>query len=172
MEGVAAKGWDTTALRRGLRRLPRSLPQGHRWFLLKVHLNAPLTSARRAASGNFPIQRCFACGLVDRDRWSHLTRCGVVMSTCDQLFAGGRIPAMADAQPALMMQTEHDGGSTAAIIAVSAAIWRVRAACRVAPEDVTQAALYALVERCLGCPWLVRSVATTGRKERDATEAG
>ena len=39
---VQAKGWDGPTLRRTLRHLPRSVPQPHRWFLLKVHLNAPL----------------------------------------------------------------------------------------------------------------------------------
>ena len=38
---VQARGWDGHTLRRTLRHLPRSVPQLHRWFLLKVHLNAP-----------------------------------------------------------------------------------------------------------------------------------
>ena len=39
---VQAKGWDGSTLRRTLRHLPRSVPQHHRWFLLKVLLNAPI----------------------------------------------------------------------------------------------------------------------------------
>ena len=41
---VQAKGWDGQLLRRAQRRLPRSVPQAHRWFLLKAHLNAPSAS--------------------------------------------------------------------------------------------------------------------------------
>ena len=41
---VQAKGWDGPMLRRAP--LPRSVPQSHRWFLLKPHLNAPIASAR------------------------------------------------------------------------------------------------------------------------------
>ena len=41
---IQARGWDGHTLRRTLRHLPRSVPQPHRWFLLKVHLNAPITS--------------------------------------------------------------------------------------------------------------------------------
>ena len=47
---VQAKGGDGPTLRRTLRHLPRSVPQPHRWFLLKVHLNAPIASARLVAA--------------------------------------------------------------------------------------------------------------------------
>ena len=48
---VSAKGWDGERLLRGLPRLPRSLPQAQRWFLFKMHLNAPMTTVRLAAAG-------------------------------------------------------------------------------------------------------------------------
>ena len=33
---VQAKGWDGQLLRRAPRRLPMSVPQAHRWYLVKV----------------------------------------------------------------------------------------------------------------------------------------
>ncbi len=101
---VRAKGWDAHALLRGLRCLPRSMPQGHRWFLVKLHLNAPLTSARAAAAGRGEIQECQFCGVDAGDRWEHMTRCGLILSVCDGLFASGRIPPVRQVFPTLMLQ--------------------------------------------------------------------
>ena len=53
---VQAKGWDRQLLRSALRRLPRSVPQAHGWFLLKVHLNAP------GQHRNCWVGRCAICG--------------------------------------------------------------------------------------------------------------
>jgi len=36
---VQAKGWNGAQLLRELRTIPRSMSQGLRWFLMKVHLN-------------------------------------------------------------------------------------------------------------------------------------
>ena len=57
---VQAKGWDGPTLRR-TRHLPSSVPQPHRWFLLKVHFNAPIASARLVAARvvDEPTQCCF-----------------------------------------------------------------------------------------------------------------
>ena len=63
---VHCKGWDGPTLRRTLRHLPRSVPQPHRWFLLKVHLNAPITSARLVAAHvvEEPVQLLFLFQLL------------------------------------------------------------------------------------------------------------
>ena len=47
---VQAKGWDGPTLRRTLRHMPRSVPQPHRWFLLKVHLDAPIIFCQTGCS--------------------------------------------------------------------------------------------------------------------------
>ncbi len=146
--------------------LPRSIPQGHRWFLLKVHLNAPMTSSRVAAAGRAETRPCPFCGMAGGDAWRHLTRCGVVMSVCDRLFAAGRMSAMHDAQPMLMMQHEVDGGSMAATIAVFASVWRVRVSCFALEIAPSVDALYELIIKCLDCPWLVRCAPSTDRKQR------
>ena len=49
-KGWDGPGWDGPMLCRALRHLPRSVPQSHGWSLLKVHLNAPIASARLAAA--------------------------------------------------------------------------------------------------------------------------
>ena len=75
---VQAKGWDGQLLRRALRRLPRSVPQAHRWFLLKVHLNAPIATARLAAAQ--VVDEPLNCCLCSRspDSLVHLPRCQAV----------------------------------------------------------------------------------------------
>ena len=92
--------------------------------------------------------------------------CGLVMSACDQLSASGRIPALMDGQPALFMQGEHDGATVAAIIAVFASVWRVRAACRIVVADLSPDRLAELLVKCLDCPWLVRCASARDRKMR------
>ena len=163
---VRAKGWDVQVFMRELRCLPRSMPQGHRWFLLKVHLNAPMMTSRVAAAGVSDVEACAFCGLDSGDRWQHVTRCGLVMSVCDQLFATGRMPVISDAYPFLMLQVEQDGASLAATVAAFAAIWKIRAACRATRSDVTQRNLFEMVVRALDCPWLVGCVPSRDKGER------
>ena len=126
---VSANGWDAACLTRALRHLPRSMPQGYRWFLLKFHLNAPLTTARAAAAGRASVVACPFCNQPGGGDWCHILSCPMVMATRDRLFAAGRIPPLALARPALMLQHDMDGASVAAVIATFASIRRLRAAC-------------------------------------------
>ena len=66
----------------------------------------------------------------------------------------------------LMLQTEMDGASVTAIIAVFASVWRVRAACRRTGDGLSESALYDLVVKCLECPWLVRCVSSRDKRAR------
>ena len=88
------------------------------------------------------------------------------MSTCHRLFSAGRIPAMASAYPVLMLQTEHDGGSIAATIAVFASVWRIRAASRNISGAISPDVLHGLVVRAVECPWLVGCMPSDHRKAR------
>ena len=76
---VQAKGWDDPTLRRTLRHLPRSVPQPHRWFLLKVHFNATIASARLVGARvvDEPVQCCFCSR--SSDSLDHLSRCITVL---------------------------------------------------------------------------------------------
>ena len=163
---VRAKGWDATTMLRALRRLPRSIPQGHRWFLLKLHLNAPLTSSRLASAGLASTSPCAFCGRTAGESCTHITQCGVVMSMCDRMFAAARMPPLATAHAALMLQEDSDGASTSAVIGVFASIWRVRSSCRSTASVPSVDQLYELVVRCLDCPWLARCMPTLDRKAR------
>ena len=77
---MQAKGWDGPMLRRAVRHLPRSVPQSHRWVLLKVHLNAPIASARLAAARvvDEPLQCCFCSSLMLQERWEGSVVSGIV----------------------------------------------------------------------------------------------
>ena len=48
---LGARGWDPDLCVTGLRSLPRSVPQGHRWHLLRLHLNGHYSSSRVHAAG-------------------------------------------------------------------------------------------------------------------------
>ncbi len=168
---VRAKGWDPDVMLRQLGCLPRSVPQGHRWFLLKVHFNAPLTTARTAAAGISATEPCAFCKAQDGDSWRHLLRCDLVMDVCDRFCAAGRLPPIQDGQPELMMQNDKDGATVAGVVAVFASIWRVRAACRRLRTELSADKLFDLVVRCLDCPWLVRCLPTDSKQTRRSRKA-
>ena len=103
---VRAKGWDDAVLLRGLARLPRSMAQGHRWYLFKLHLNAPTTTARMAASGVLQEpERCCFCR-VGEDSLAHVARCPAVLLAYDALALRGHLPPLSDARHVLMLQEE------------------------------------------------------------------
>ena len=100
---VSARGWDAAKLIAGLRRLSRSTPQIHRWFLLKVHLNAPLT-ARRVAVAGVPVQvlHCQFC-VSGEDALSHIARCPAAMAAYEGVASLTSLSLSANALPALML---------------------------------------------------------------------
>ena len=96
---VQATGWDGQLFRRALRRLPRSVPQAHRWFLLKAHLDAPIASARLTAARvvDEHLQCClFSC---NSDGLDHLLRCQTVLDVYDSIRVVASLPQyLMDAQ--------------------------------------------------------------------------
>ena len=126
---VQAKGWDEHLLRCALRRLP-SVPQAHRWFLLKVHLNAPIATARLAAAQ--VVDEPLNCCLCFRgpDSLVHLPRCQAVLDVFDSIRGVAGLPPISDGRSGLMLQERWEGCVVAGIVAFYAAIWDVRAMCR------------------------------------------
>jgi len=163
---VGAKGWDGCQFLRQLARLPRSLPQGHRWFLLKVHLNAPITTGRIASAGLIDAaDKCAFCP-TGKDSIAHLGSCQRVMSTYDRLLRPARLAPLVNGQASLMLQDETDGATRAATVAFFAAAWQSRAAARIGGGEVTDAELSDLVLTAIECPWLDFCLPTQQRKER------
>ena len=163
---IRAKHWDVAHVLRRLRCLPRTMPQAHRWFLAKVHLNAPLTSGRVASAGLTNIGPCPFCKMPARDSWEHILRCDLVVVAYDDLWAAGHLSAFTNAQPLLFMQTDLDGAAIVAIVAVFASVWRLRAACVLVDGTISREQLRDLLGKCLDCPWLVRCMPTLNRQAR------
>ena len=113
---VQAKGWDGPTLRRTLRHLPRSVPQRRRWFLLKVHLNAPIASARLVAARvvEEPVQCCFCSR--SSDSLDHLPRCFTVLDVYNSIRDAANRPPTIDGRHSLMLQ-ERWGSVQASILA-------------------------------------------------------
>jgi len=164
---VAAKGWDGTALLHELRQMPRSMPQGHRWFLMQVHLNAPITSGRSAAAGICAAESCAFCG-IGVDSIAHLASCPLVLDAYDQIRQKASLPPLVGGQRALMLQEPAEGAERCAVTAVFAAAWRLRSTVRRCPSRVTGQKVAALLLTCLQCPWLSFCAPTRDRKERRA----
>ena len=165
---VGVKGWDGDLLVRGLKRLPRSTPQVHRWFLLRMHLNAPVTAVRVALAGvHVDDTTCSFCG-AGPDSLGHISRCNTVLTVYDDICVEAALPPLSDARSVLMLQEDWDGASVASAVAFFAAIWDVRAMCRRGVRYANQAALTELVMTSLRCPWLVRCCPTKSKRERRA----
>ena len=161
-----AKGWDGETLLSGLRRLPRSMPQAHRWFLLKLHLNAPVTSARRAAAGiEDTDQTCAFCGSGD-DSVGHISRCPAVLTAYDAVCIQTMLPPLRDARVALMLQDDLDGATIAGISAIFSTIWDIRAMCRRGVSYGDHEGLVDLIWTSVQCPWVARSCPTKSKKQR------
>ena len=114
---VQAKGWDGPTLRRTLRHLPRSVPQSHRWFLLEVHLSAPVASARLVAARvvEEPSQCCFCSSSFDS--LDHLPRCFTVLDVCNSIRDAANLPPIIDGRHSLMLQERWEGSVLASIVA-------------------------------------------------------
>ena len=166
---VEAKGWNGELLVRGLQRLPRSVPQAHRWFLLKLHLNAPLTSARYAAARTVDeAEPCAFCQLPCGDKAAHLLQCPAVLAAYDAVAGMAALPPLADARGPLMMQVDLDGASVAGVVAIFHAVWDIRAMCRRGISYEGHAQLVELIWKSLLCPWLMRCSPTKCRQQRRA----
>ena len=163
---VMAKGWDGDLLLRGLRRLPRSLSQAHRWFLLKLHLNAPVTSARMAVAGvAIEDVSCAFCRTGD-DSVGHISRCPAVLAAYDAVSGVTLLPPLLDARSSLMLQEDWDGATVAGIIAVFSIVWDIRSMCRRGVSYGDHDGLVDLVWTCVQCPWLARCCPTRTKRQR------
>ena len=99
---VQAKGWDGPMLRRALRHFPRCVPRVHRCFLLEVHLNAPIASAKLVAARvvDEPLQCCLCSS--NSDSPDHLPRCQTVLDVCDSIRVAANSPPTAVGRLSLM----------------------------------------------------------------------
>ena len=167
---VQAKGWNGQLLHSSLTRLPRSLPQAHRWFLLKAHHNAPIATARLAALRTDTEEVQDYCCFCSRhaDSLHHLPRCHAVLTVYDSIRESAGLPPINDGRAHLMLQEPLEGSVVAGIVAFYVAIWDVRSMCRRGVRYETFAELRSLVLTSLQCPWLVRCCPTRSRQDRRA----
>ena len=121
-------GWRDTAA--GAQASPSLNATGHRWFLLKIHLKAPMTLARIAkARADVEAEPCHLCG-GQTDAVEHVTTCELVCGAYDIVARSARLPANPGGMRTLMLQERMDGGTLAGIVAFYAAIWTTRRTCR------------------------------------------
>ena len=159
---VQAKGWDGPMLRRAP--LPRSVPQSHRWFLLKPHLNAPIASARLQRESLMKPQCCFCSS--HSDSLDHLPRCFKVLDVFDSIPVAANLPPISDGRFSPMLQERWEGSVVASIVAFFVAIWNVRSMCKRGVRFLSFIECKDLVLVSLQCPWLVRCCPTRSNEQR------
>jgi len=186
---LMARGWDGDRFVAGLRTLPRSTPQAHRWHLLKAALNGHLTGQRlrdvhsttttSGTAGGTPCHACLYCGAAHKDSVGHLWKCRTVRAAVEQLVATAS-PAGAPLLPRLHVWEEADmlfqrrpmsGDERALLLATFSALWSLRRTLRRGYTVGDGRALAALLARGIQCPWLEASMPSTTRQERRAARA-
>ena len=164
---LGARGWDPDLCVTGLRSLPRSVPQGHRWHLLRLHLNGHYSSSRVQAAGVTQNEgRCCFCHRGP-DSVSHVLECPCVVTALEGLAAivpvAGHI-TLSD----LFFQHHADGAARAYMVAAFASIWAARFKHAASPEPVPPDVLASLIQKSLQCPWVENFLPTTTHKDRRA----
>ncbi|HIF32153.1 MAG TPA: reverse transcriptase-like protein [Planctomycetaceae bacterium] len=151
-----------------LKSLPRTIPQGHRWFLLKVHLKGLLSSDRLMRAGVTVGEG--QCGLCNDgpDSIAHLVQCSCVVQACDKVRTTAKIPPFSSGLAVLRLQSAFDGASLAVVIAFYAAVWKVRGMCRRGFSIRDASELADLILMQISSPWLNFCTPTMGKRERRA----
>ena len=160
---ITARGWNSAGFLPRLRALPRSIPQGHRWFLFRYHFNGNMTTTRLAAAGvGSGVEKCIFCGAAE-DTCAHLHSCPQLDAARAFVADEARMPTTAWAESVLFLQRKVDGAIFALALAFYAAAWSVRGLRRRqgGNDDIAR-----LIWRTLQCPWLLCFSTNMTRKER------
>jgi len=162
---MVASGWSAYGVIDRLRRLPRTTPQGHRWFLLKTHLRGHATSHRvHNVRSSVTVAPCVFCGRQQGDQWSHMAgACNVVADARPLVQAEGFTPGRL---PDLFMQRELDGGTVSLTLAYHVALWQARTIALRGVQTTNAADLAALITRHIDCPWIADAGPAADRKAR------
>ena len=165
--------WDAEAFLQGLRHIPRDMPQGHRWSLLKYHFHGHLTSDRLVRAAVLQVVGpCPLCGATDDDTLAHLYYCPTVLEAA-ALFPPTLHHHFDEHHMFLQdaMDEEKDEGAIRWIAAFFAAVWEVRHTLlrtRVRPP-VAQCAHTIFIATIR--PWLAGHCSSLERRERRRARA-
>lgn len=165
----ACLGLDGAAAVRRLRFIPRSIGQGQRWMLFKVHFKACGTTSKRHQAGKAPrIEQCCFCGR-DEDRIDHLLDCPRVRVAVAELCVEHRPRLAAWGFTDYFLQRELGGETVQLLLGTLTAIWRLRDLARGGFELGDDVAFRDNLRSLITCPWLMGSEGRTlCRKERRA----
>ena len=165
---LLAHGWDSERCIAGVRTLPRSVPQGHRWELMRFHLNGLCTQARLVSAHRLPIAGpCHLCG-GHVDSAAHLLDCTITRQAEARLRAAARMPAAQWSVSDMFFQADRDGAEKAFGVALFAAVWFVRDRAWRYTGHVAPDAFIETVVRALQCPWVTCHLPTRTRADRRA----
>ena len=162
---IASKGWDTGPFLPGLRSIPRSIPQQHRWFLFRTHLNAHMTTHRLASAGCGEETQCPLCG-TGPDTYEHLHECNALDETKRDIETSTTVSAGAWEHATLFFRKRIDGAIFALVLAVYAAAWTIRGYRRRVGGSGGGGPLKDTIRKLLDCPWLTGCATNSTKKER------
>ena len=164
---LLTRGWNADMCLAGLRSLPRSVPQGHRWHLLKLHLNGHYSSAcvQRAGVTQDEGHCCFC--RHGPDSVSHIMSCPNATTALEGLAWTLPVPASITLHD-LFFQQQADGAIRSYMLAAFAAVWAARFKHADATAPVPPDVLVSLIQKIIQCPWIECFLPTANRKERRA----
>ena len=101
-------------------------PQGHRWELLRFHLNGLCTQQRLVSARRLPLAGpCHLCG-GSVDSTTHLLQCPITRQAESRLRTAARMPEGQLTVSEMFFQHARDGAEKAFGVALFAAVWFVR----------------------------------------------
>ena len=104
----------------------RSVPQGHRWELLRFHLSGLCTQQRLVSARRLPLAGpCHLCG-GSVDSTTHLLQCLLTRQAESRLRTAARMPEGQLTVSEMFFQHARDGAEKAFGVALFAAVWFVR----------------------------------------------
>ena len=147
--------------------LPRSVPQGHRWHLLRLHLNDHYSSARVQRAGVTQNEgHCCFCQ-QGPDSVSHIMTCPSVTTALEGLASSLPVPGSITLHD-LFFQQQADGAIRSYMLAAFAAVWAARFKHVDATAPVPPDVLVSLIQKIIQCPWIECFLPSANRKERRA----
>ena len=163
---LGARGWDGDLHAEQLLLLPRSIPQGHRWQMLRLHLNGIYTASRVGVAGvTDPAASCLLCQ-SGTDSPSHLAACPVSIEAWRRVSTQQQDLRTAFSMATLFFQNPGNGEERSLTIAFFCAIMGVRRSLQHLADAAAPSDIPSLIVKLVECPWVSCSLPTLDRQER------
>ena len=160
-----SKGFDEQKIFANLKKMPSSIPSGHRLFMFRLLCNGlPTTRRMRFVTGE-PEKQCCFCGADGSDSQYHWPSCSKLNEICGRIYGAEAVSDVITGD-ALMLQREEDGHSLQRMLSFWCAVWKVRGVLHRGLRHPDDNDLLHHFQCIIDDPWLIGHPSTRTRAER------